>query len=88
MTEEEKGRRIAVQVERTARADTIKVPCACCGAWTSLPLLYRCYQCGAWLCSTCGAEHWPEAASKREVGATSADEVITSRIASKGRSTT
>lgn len=87
MSEEEKDQRLAFQVERTARVDSIKVPCAECGVWTALPLLYRCYQCGAWLCSTCGADHWPEAASKREAGATSADEVITSRIASKSRST-
>lgn len=85
MSEDEKNKRLSVQLERTARADTIKVPCACCGTWTALPLLYRCYQCGVWLCSPCGAEHWPEAAEKREQGAIAADAVITARLQAKGR---
>jgi len=66
MTEEERARRLAYQMDRVRRARTIRVPCGQCGVWTRLPDLYRCYQCGFWLCLTCGAEHWPEAATKRD----------------------
>jgi len=65
MSEAEYRRRLAVQIERAARGRTIKIPCGECGNWTPLPDLYRCFQCGCWLCEECGARHWPEAAAKR-----------------------
>lgn len=80
MTEAESGRRRAVQVDRTLRALTIRVPCGECGEWTSMVLLYRCFQCGFWLCARCGAHHWPEAAARREAQADAMDAATQERL--------
>lgn len=78
MTPDEAVRRRAFQVDRTRRALTIRVPCAECGDWTSMVLLYRCFQCGFWLCAACGANHWPEV--RRHPEAAAMDEASVAEI--------
>lgn len=73
MTPEEAARRRAYQVDRTRRALTIRVPCAECGDWTSMVLLYWCFQCGFWLCGACGAHHWPQVKREPEAAAMDAE---------------
>lgn len=42
-----------------------RLACAGCARDLPLKLAYRCFECGAWFCSACGAEHWPDAAARR-----------------------
>ena len=65
MSKEEAHRRLLLQIEGLNHL-RLEIPCLECGKWTKLVLLFRCYQCGSWLCDACGAMHWPDAAAKKE----------------------
>lgn len=60
--------RLAAQLRDAMAAGRVTVACAGCGHRMSLPFLYRCYECGMFFCTRCGATHWPDAAAARAAG--------------------
>lgn len=60
--------RVAAQLRAAMPASHVTVACAGCDRSTPLPYLYRCYECGMFFCTRCGATHWPDAAAARAAG--------------------
>ena len=58
-------RNTLVRQLRAAVCVKVVLDCGGCGRSVPLPFLYRCYECGVWYCTSCGARHWPEAAAAR-----------------------